>query len=327
MRAIQIEKTDSGNQLVLGQSPDPTAAAGQILLDVAGSAVNRADLMQAKGLYPPPPGASDILGLECAGTVAGLGAGVRDFQLGDRVMALLAGGGYAERVAVDAGSAMHVPERLSLEQAAGTPEVFLTCHLNLFMLAGVQAGDNVLIQGGGSGIGTAAIQLLKQAGARSLVTAGSKEKTDGCLELGADVAINYREEDFAERALEETDGKGVDVVLDCVGGSYLGSHLRCLAVGGRLVLIGLMGGVQSEINLAPVLMKRLSILGSTLRARSVEEKGRIVSSFLQQFGAALKEGRIEPIIDCVLPLKEAQAAHDRVESNTHFGKVILKVDA
>lgn len=326
MRAIMIEKSDGGNRLVLGESPEPRPEAGQILIEVAGSAVNRADLMQAKGLYPPPPGAPDILGLECSGTVAELGQGVSGFKTGDRVMALLAGGGYAERVAVDAGSVMAVPERLSLDQAAGTPEVFLTCHVNLFMLAAVSKGDNVLVQGGGSGIGTAAIQMLKEAGARSLVTAGSAEKTERCLQLGADVAINYREEDFADRVLAETDGQGANVVLDCIGGAYLDSHLRCMALGGRLVLIGLMGGAKAELSLATLMMKRLSLIGSTLRARPVEEKARIVASFQAQFGDALTQGRIEPIVDRVLPLKEAQAAHELVESSTHFGKVVLRVD-
>lgn len=325
MRAVQIEKSDSGNRLVLGESPAPKLGAGQILIDVAGSAVNRADLMQARGLYPPPPGAPDILGLECSGTVAELGAGVSGYQIGDRVMALLAGGGYAERVAVDAGSVMAVPECLDLDQAAGTPEVFLTCHVNLFMLAGVSEGDNVLVQGGGSGIGTAAIQMLKEAGARSLVTAGSAEKVERCLQLGADVAINYREEDFAERVLAETDGRGANVVLDCIGGSYLDSHLRCMALGGRLVLIGLMGGPKAELSLATLMMKRLSLIGSTLRARPVEEKAQIVASFLKQFGDALSKGRIAPVIDRVLPLKDAQAAHELIESSTHFGKVVLRV--
>ena len=327
MRAVQIEKQEQGTRLVLGESPEPSAGPGELLIDVVGSAVNRADLMQAKGLYPPPPGAPDILGLECAGSVAEVGDGVTSFRKGDRVMALLAGGGYAERVAVDAGSAMEIPERLSFEQAAGTPEVFLTCHLNLFMLAGVKQGDAVLVQGGGSGIGTAAIQLLKEAGAKCIVTAGTREKCDRCLALGADVAINYREEDFAARALEETNQKGVDVILDCVGGPYLESHLRCLAIGGKLVLIGLMGGATAQISLGTLMMKRLTLYGSTLRARPVEEKSRIVASFTERFAGALREGRIEPIIECVMPLKDAQAAHDLVQSSAHFGKVILRVDA
>jgi len=326
MRVIRSEGKGSDARLVPGEAEAPALREGEIRIAVAASAVNRADLMQARGLYPPPPGASDILGLECAGTVAELGGGVSGFELGQRVMALLPGGGYAEQAAVHAGSVMPVPERLTLEDAAGVPEVFLTCYLNLFQIAQVPAGGAALVHGGGSGIGTSAIQLLREAGVRVLVTAGSAGKCKRCRELGADVAIDYREEDFAARALEETDGQGVDVVLDSIGAPYLAGHLQCLKTGGRLVLIGLMGGAKAEINLGVLVAKRLQIIGSTLRARPVDEKAAIVSGFLERFGAALDAGRIGPVIDRVLPLERAQEAHELLQASGHFGKVILKVD-
>ena len=321
MRAIQI--ADGG--LELGEAAEPSAGPGELLIDVHASAVNRADLMQARGLYPPPPGASEILGLECAGVVAALGTGVEGFAPGDRVMALLSGGGYAERASVHAGSVLPMPDRLSFEEAAGVPEVFLTCYLNLFQIAQVPKGGAALVHGGGSGIGTSAIQLLREAGVRSIVTAGSEAKCKRCLELGADVALDYRDGDFAPRVLEETGGAGVDVVLDSIGAPYLAAHLRCLKIGGRLVLIGLMGGAKAEIQLGLLLAKRLQLIGSTLRARPAQEKAGIVVGFLERFGEALDAGRIGPVVDCVLPLAEAQQAHQRVERSEHFGKVVLRV--
>lgn len=323
MKAIEIQGEGDARRLVLGEAPDPQPESGEILIEVHASAVNRADLMQARGLYPPPPGASAILGLECAGVVAGTGGA--GFRTGDRVMALLAGGGYAECVAAPAGSVMPVPERLSFEEAAGIPEVFLTCYLNLFQIASVPRGGAALVHGGGSGIGTAAIQLLREAGVRSIVTAGSDAKCKRCLELGADVAINYNEGDFAPRVLEETQGQGVDVVLDSIGAPYLAGHLACMKTGGRLVLIGLMGGARTEIQLGLLLAKRLTIVGSTLRARPLEEKAAIVRGFCERFGAELGEGRIGPVIDRVLPLSDAGLAHAAVQRSDHFGKIILKV--
>jgi putative PIG3 family NAD(P)H quinone oxidoreductase len=240
-------------------------------------------------------------------------------------MALLAGGGYSEQVVVHAGSVMAVPAGMSLVSAAAIPEVFLTCHLNLFRIAASPTGGWALVHGGGSGIGTAAIQRLSQAGGRSIVTAGSADKCALCRELGADVAINYNEEDFAARVLEATDGAGVDVALDSIGAPYLDSHLRCLAVGGRLVLIGLMGGARTDINLAQLMMRRLTIVGSTLRARPVDEKAALVADFQARFGEDLAAERIRPTIDRVLPLAEAQQAHELLESSTHFGKVVLQV--
>ena len=325
MKAIQIVGEGKDARLVLGEAPKPELRPGEVRIATAATAVNRADLMQRRGLYPPPPGASAVLGLECAGVVEEVAPGVAGFARGDRVMALLGGGGYAEEVCADAGSVMPVPRGLPLLEAAAIPEVFLTCYLNLFQLAAVPAGGWALVHGGGSGIGTAAIQLLRAAGVRSIVTAGSPEKCARCLELGADVALDYTKGDFAPAVLEKTGGAGVDVALDSIGAPYLAQHLACLKVGGRLVLIGLMGGARAELNMGLVVAKRLAIIGSTLRARPIAEKAEIVRGFRGRFGAALESGQLRAIVDRVLPLAEAQAAHDRVDASAHFGKVVLSV--
>ena len=272
MRTIQVEGKGKDARLVLGEAPEPDPRAGEMVIEVVATAVNRADLMQRRGVYPPPPGASDVIGLECAGHVAALGEGAEGFEVGERVMALLAGGGYAERVRVDCGSVLRVPDALDLTAAAAFPETFLTCHLNLFMIAGLERGQAALVHGGGSGIGTSAIQLLGRAGVTSIVTCGSEDKCRRALELGADVAINYRDGPFAPAALEATGGGGVDAVLDSIGAPYLAQHLACLATGGSLVFIGLMGGATAEIQLGPLLMKRLRLIGSTLRARPLRRR-------------------------------------------------------
>lgn len=325
VKAIEVRGSGKQARLVLGEAPEPELAAGELRIDVVATAVNRADLLQRQGLYPPPPGASTILGLECAGTVAECGAGVDAFRAGDRVMALLPGGGYAARAVVDAGSVMPIPDSMDFEHAAAVPEVFLTCHLNLFQLANLPAGGWALVHGGGSGIGTASIQLIRAADAHVVVTAGSKVKCGRCLELGADAALNYRDGAFAGRVGELTDGRGVDVVFDSIGAPYLEQHLQCLAVGGRLVLIGLMGGARAEINLGLLLAKRLRVIGSTLRARPRDEKAAIVQGFMSRFGDALESGEIGAIVDRVLPLAEAQQAHDLLQASEHFGKVVLRV--
>jgi putative PIG3 family NAD(P)H quinone oxidoreductase len=325
VKAIAIEGEGRESLLVLADAPRPELRQGELRIEVAATAVNRADLMQRRGFYPPPPGASTVLGLECSGTVLEVAAGVSGFTRGQKVMALLAGGGYAEEACVDAGSVMPVPAGLSLVEAAAIPEVFLTCHLNLFQLAQAPVGGWALVHGGGSGIGTAAIQLLREAGVRSIVTAGSAAKCARCLELGADVALDYSQGEFAPAVLEKTGGTGVDVVLDSIGAPYFAQHMSCLRVGGRLVLIGLMGGAKTEINLGLLLMKRLSVIGSTLRARPLAEKAEIVRGFGARFGKALESGALRPIIDRVFPLAEAQKAHDLVEASTHFGKVVLRV--
>jgi len=325
VKAIVFDQPGDESVLRVGDVPAPALAPGCLRLRVVATAVNRADLMQRQGLYPPPPGASEILGLECAGEVIELGAGVTGWRVGDRAMALLAGGGYAEQVVVHAGSAMPVPAGLELERAAALPEVSLTVFLNVFQLGGLQPGGWALVHGGGSGIGTAAIQLVKQAGAQILVTAGSDEKCARCVELGADVAVNYRSGDFAKAAHEATGGRGVDVVLDSIGAAYLDANLRSLAVGGRLVLIGLMGGAKAEIGLGALLVRRLSVIGSTLRARPVEEKAEIVRGFLARFGDALARGAIGPVVDRVLPLAEAAEAHRAMKASEHFGKIVLRI--
>ncbi|MEO1916554.1 MAG: NAD(P)H-quinone oxidoreductase [Myxococcales bacterium] len=325
MKAIVIEQPGDESCMKLGEAASPDMRPGAIRIHVAACAVNRADLLQRQGFYPPPPGASEILGLECAGEVVEVASDVTNFAVGDRAMALLAGGGYSEDVVVSAGSAMKVPERLSYEQAAAVPEVFLTVFLNVFQLAGLQAGDTALVHGGGSGIGTAFIQLVKEAGARCIITAGSEEKCKRCLELGADVAVNYREGDFVAEAKAATGGAGVDVILDSIGGSYLAQNLDALAIGGRLVLIGLMGGAKAEIPLGMVLAKRLQVLGSTLRARPDAEKAAIVTGLLEQFGAALEAGTIGPIVDRVMSLADAGDAHRLIKASEHFGKVVLSV--
>ena len=286
-------------------------------IQVRTAGVNRADLLQREGHYPPPPGASEVLGLECAGVV--VEADAPGWNAGDRAMALLAGGGYAEEVVVDAGSAMHVPSVLSDEEAGALPEVFLTAYLNVFMLARAKAGETLLVHGGGSGVGTAATTLAKLAGLRVIVTAGSDEKCARCLAHGADVAINYNEEDFVSRA------KPADVILDHIGARYLARDLETLATGGRVVIIGSMGGRGTvDLDVTALLGRRQQIIGSTLRARPAEEKGEIVASFLARFGKDLEAGRVRPVIDSVFPIAEMDAAHERMRGD-HFGKIVLRV--
>ena len=325
MMAIQIVGEGRDARLILGEAPDPEPGCGEVRIAVAATAVNRADLLQRRGLYPPPPGASEILGLECAGRVDRLGGGVTFPAIGERVMALLPGGGYAESVVVHAGSVMPAPRGLSLEEAAAIPEVFLTAYLNLFELGKASAGGWALVHGGSGGVGTAAIQLLKAEGVRAIVTCGSAERCAKCRRLGADVALDYREGPFAPRALEATGGGGVDVILDAVGAPYLEPNLRCLRPGGRLVLIGLMGGRRGEIDLGPVLTRRLEMVGSTLRGRSPEEKAGIVRRFRERFGERLESGAIGPVVDRVIPLERAEEAHGLVERGEAFGKIVLSV--
>ena len=325
MRAIVIERPGDETVLQIGTTSSPALEPGMVRIRVAATAVNRADLLQRQGHYPPPPGASPILGLECAGTIAEVGAGVAGWKVGDRAMALLPGGGYAEEAVVDAGSVLPIPERLSFQDAAAVPEVFLTAYLNLFELGGLAPGGTALVHGGGSGVGTAAIQLVKTAGGRIFVTCGSDEKCAQCRDLGADLGIHYRNESFAERVREATGGRGVDVVLDSIGAPYLEGNLGSLATGGRLVLIGLMGGAKVEINLAVLLAKRAAVLGSTLRTRPVAEKAAIVAGFQRRFGADLASGRIRPIVDRVLPLERAAEAHRAMKASEHFGKIVLAV--
>jgi putative PIG3 family NAD(P)H quinone oxidoreductase len=323
MRAVLIENQGPDATLRIGDSPSLEMGPGDLRIATRAFALNRGDLMQRIGMYPPPPGASPVMGLECAGEVVEVGAGVSGWTVGDRAMVLLAGGGYAEETVVHAGSAMRVPDGMSWTDAAAIPEVFLTVHLTVFQLAAFPDGGTLLVHGGGSGIGTAATQMVKAVGGRVITTAGSDEKCAQCRELGADVTVNYREASFAEAVAEATGGTGVDVVLDHIGGRYLADNLASLKVGGRLVLIGLMGGAKAEISLAQVMLKRLQVIGSTLRARPVEEKAAIVADFEARFGAALSKGEIRPVVDQVFAMDEIEAAHQRMEASDHFGKLVL----
>jgi len=326
MKAVIVERPGDENALKIGEVAEPAIKPDEILIRVRAAGVNRADILQRQGFYPPPPGASEIIGLECAGEVAAVGAGVIGWKTGDRAMALLPGGGYAEKAAVHYGSAMKIPASLSFEEAAGIPEVFLTVFLNFFMLAAIKRGEAALIHGGSSGVGTASILLLKGAGVRVIVTAGVDEKCQRCLKLGADVAINYKRGPFAPAVKAATDGRGVDVILDSIGGAYLAGNIESLASGGRLVLIGLMNGTRAELDLAAVLRRHLKIFGSTLRTRPAAEKAQIVAAFLEQFGAALEAGRLRPPIYRVIPAADAPAAHRMMQASEHFGKIILKFD-
>jgi len=304
--------------------PAPELGPGRIRIRVAAAGVNRADLLQRRGLYPPPPGASEILGLECAGEVVEVGPGVTRWRPGDRVMALLAGGGYAEQVVVAEGCALPVPESFSFEEGAALPEVFLTVFLNVFQIGRLPDGGTLLVHGGGSGIGTAAIRLARASGARVMVTAGSPEKCARCRELGAELAVNYREQSFREEVERATGGEGVDVVLDSIGAPYLADNLASLRLGGRLVLIGLMGGARAELSLGLLLARRLSVIGSTLRARPEAEKEELVRAFEERFGADLAAGRLRPVLDRVLPVSQAVLAHRVLQESRHFGKVVLR---
>lgn len=328
MLAITVDPTEKTPRLVLTDVPRPALGPAEVRIRVRATAVNRADLMQVRGFYPPPPGAPDILGLECAGEVIEVGAQVRGIDRGARVMALLAGGGYAEEACVHHGSVMPIPDVFTDAEAGGFPEVFLTASSNLFLpqLGALGPGGSALIHGGGGGVGTAAIQLLREAGHAAYVTVGSADKGQRCLALGATEAINYRDEDFAARVLAATGGRGVDVVLDHIGAKYLAKNLEALAIGGRLVEIGLMGGAQTEVNLGLLLVRRLAIIGSTLRSRTVEEKAAIVDDFQRRFGAALAAGRLRPPIDAVLPLAQAAEAHARMQASAHFGKIVLTME-
>jgi putative PIG3 family NAD(P)H quinone oxidoreductase len=326
MKAILIDKPGDESVLKLGEFRDPTPGPADLLIKVNCTALNRADLMQRQGFYPPPPGASPILGLECAGEIAAIGSEVKGWRVGDRAMALLPGGGYAEKAVVHHGSAMHIPAVLTDEEAAAIPEVFLTAFLNLFMLAEIKPGESALIHGGGSGVGTAAIQLLREAGVRSIVTAGSDAKCEQCLKFGADVAINYNAGPFAPKVRAATSERGVDVILDSIGAAYLAQNLEALAHSGRLVLIGLMKGAKSEIDLTGVLRRHLRIFGSTLRARPGAEKAGIVAAFIARFGKDLEAGRLRPPVYRTLALGEAAEAHRIMQASDHFGKIVLRVN-
>jgi len=329
MRAITIDEPGGPDVLVWGDAPDPVAQPGEVLIDVVASAVNRADLLQREGHYPPPPGASDVLGLECSGVVAEVGDGVSDWRVGDRVCALLAGGGYAERVAVPAAQVMPVPDGVDLVSAAALPEVACTVWSNVVMLARLAAGEVLLVHGGAGGIGTHAIQVGRALGARVAVTAGSAERLERCRELGAEITVNYRDEDFVEVVRAGTDGHGADVVLDNMGASYLTRNLSVLATGGRLAVIGMQGGSTGEINLGMLLGKRATVSATGLRYRPVDGadgKGRIISSVVDGLWPLVAVGEVKPVVGRVVPMRDAADAHRAVMAGDVVGKVLLRND-
>jgi len=327
MHAVIFLQPGDEAVLHLGDAPAPALGRGEVRLRVLATAVNRADLLQRRGLYPAPAGASPILGLECVGVITEYGPDTNAPPLGTRVMALLAGGGYAEQVVVDAGSLIAAPAAFSDAEAAGFMETFVTAFTNLIIHGRVVPGDSVLVHGGGSGIGTAALSLCRAAGVRVFVTAGSDAKCARCRELGAALAINYRTQDFVSEVLAATDGRGVTAVLDSIGAPYFDQNLAVLTSGGRLLLIGLQGGAKGAVNLAPLLAKRLSVIGSTLRALAAPAKAEIITAFLARFGEALAAGALRPIIDRELPLADAALAQRVVQAGEHFGKVVLRVAA
>ncbi|ROQ96929.1 putative PIG3 family NAD(P)H quinone oxidoreductase [Streptomyces sp. 2132.2] len=323
MHAITIEQPGGPEALVWAEVPDPVAGEGEVLVDVAASAVNRADILQRQGFYDPPPGSSRYPGLECSGRIAALGPGVSGWAVGDEVCALLAGGGYAERVAVPVGQLLPVPAGVDLVTAAALPEVVCTVWSNVFMVAGLRPGETLLIHGGSSGIGTMAIQLAKAVGATVAVTAGGPEKLARCKELGADVLIDYREQDFVAELRAATGGAGADVILDIMGAKYLARNLDALAVNGRLAVIGLQGGVKAELNLGALLAKRAAITATSLRARPLDEKAAIVAAVREHVWPLVASGRVNPVVHGTFPMREAPEAHRTMESSTHVGKLLL----
>lgn len=329
MKAITIPTPGGPDVLTWADVPDAEPGPGEVLVEVAASAVNRADLLQRQGHYDPPPGASPYLGLECSGRVAALGPDLPEghgWSVGDEVCALLSGGGYAERVAVPVGQLLPVPTGLTLVEAAALPEVVCTVWSNVFMLAGLQPDETLLVHGGASGIGTMAIQLARSVGAQVFVTAGSQEKLEACRALGASVTINYRDDDFVAAVRDATGGRGVDVVLDNMGAKYLARNVDALAVNGRLVVIGLQGGTRAELDLGTLLAKRAAVLATVLRARPPGEKATIVASVREHVWPLFEAGEVRPVVHRVLPMTEAGRAHEIVEASEHIGKVLLALE-
>lgn len=325
MRAVEYSGPGGSEVIRLAERPVPTPGAGEVLIRVAAAGLNRADVAQRQGNYPPPEGASDVPGLEVSGTIAASGPDVEGYDAGDRVCALLAGGGYAEYVAVPAVQVLPVPPGIGLVEAAGLPEVASTVWSNLFMEAGLSAGQWALIHGGAGGIGTMATQLATAYGAQVVVTAGSAGKIDYCRGFGAVDGINYREEDFVERMRTISDGHGADVVLDIMGAKYLARNLEVLAPDGRLVVIALQGGAKAELNLARLMTRRLRVIGTTLRARSLQAKGRVVEGVRTGVWPLVEEGTVRPVVEKTFPLAEAAAAHEYFDSGEHRGKILLTV--
>lgn len=323
MRAVIATEPGGPEVLTVTDLPDVEAGPGEVLLDVAAAGLNRADLLQRQGFYPPPPGASDVIGMECSGTVAAVGPGVEDWQVGDLACALLAGGGYAERVAVPAGQLMPLPDGVDLVTAAALPEVAATVWSNVFMVAGLQPQETLLVHGGAGGIGSFAIQVADRLGARVITTGGTADKLAACAALGADVTVNYREEDFVAVVREATDGAGADVVLDNMGAKYLDRNIDALAVEGRLVIIGMQGGTKAELDINKLLRKRGAVIATNLRGRPTEEKSAICASVVEHVWPLVAEGLVQPIVHGTFPLADAGAAHALMESGEHTGKILL----
>ncbi|SIT12376.1 NAD(P)H-quinone oxidoreductase [Alicyclobacillus vulcanalis] len=326
MLAVTMKQFGGPEVLEIGEVETPQPGPGEVLVRVRATALNRADLLQRRGLYPPPPGASEILGLEMAGDVEALGPGVTSVRVGDRVAALLPGGGYAQYAVVPAGMLMPLPASLSYEQGAAIPETFLTAYLNLFVLGRLSPGETVLVHAGASGVGTSAIQLIRLAGAQSIVTAGSQEKIDKCIELGAKAGWNYHDGSFVDFVRQETDGRGADVIFDFIGAPYFHDNLRALAVDGRLIVIGTMGGTQVDgFDLGQLLARRQQVIGTALRSRSLEKKIELTAAFMAFAHDALAKGEIGPVIDRVYDWRDVRQAHERMEANQNIGKIVLRV--
>ncbi len=325
MKAVTRTGDGGPEVLQLDDVPPPQPTETQLLVNVRATSLNRADLIQRRGGYPPPQGESEILGLEIAGTVLGMGTEVNGFNEGDRVFGLVGGGGYAEQVVIDYRMAMFIPSDWSFEQAAAVPEVFFTANENIFTLGRLSAGETILIHAGGSGVGTAGIQIANHAGARVFVTAGTDDKIANCKSLGATEGINYKHSDFVAEIERLTNGEGVGVILDFIGAPYLQRNLQILKIKGRLLQVGLMGGSVTEMDLGIVMRKRLQVIGSVMRPQSLEEKIAITQRFVERWLPELKGGKLRPIIDSVYPLTEAREAHEYMEANRNFGKIILKI--
>jgi putative PIG3 family NAD(P)H quinone oxidoreductase len=323
MRAVTVPTPGGPAALVLADVPTPEPTSSEVRIRVAAAGLNRADILQRQGRYDPPPGSSPYLGLEVSGTVDALGEGVDTWAVGDEVCALLVGGGYAEHVCVPAGQVLPVPTGVGLVEAAALPEVTCTVWSNVFLTANLQPGETLLVHGGSSGIGTMAVQLAREVGARVAVTAGSADKLEACRSLGAEILVNYREEDFVEAVLGATDGVGAGVILDNMGAKYLMRNVETLAVGGRLVVIGMQGGVKAELDLGVLLRKRGAVIATALRSRSLAEKATIVAAVREHVWPLIEGGRVRPVVHATFPLEEVAAAHQELESSRHVGKILL----
>jgi putative PIG3 family NAD(P)H quinone oxidoreductase len=325
MRAVIAAEPGGPEVLSVAELPTPVPGPGEVVLDVAAAGLNRADLLQRRGVYDPPPGASELLGMEVSGTVSAVGPDVAGWSVGDAGCALLAGGGYAEQVAVPAGQVMPVPTGIELVTAAALPEVACTVWSNVFMVAGLQPQETLLVHGGAGGIGSFAIQLAHQLGARVVTTAGTPDKLAACAALGADVTIDYREQDFVAAVREATDGRGADVILDNMGAKYLGRNVDALARHGRLVIIGMQGGTKAELDIGRLMSRNGAVIGTLLRPRPVEEKSAICASVVEHVWPLVAEGLVQPVVGRSFPLAEAAAAHALMESSEHSGKILLTV--